>query len=326
MTEMLSSGSEESQSDDSQEIGNREPEKGDSPNPNNQKITFGGLLKLAKEKGLNFVSEYDEPHFVKYSKATDSKDTVKIKLDQEYWNLHRVSVENRVDIAHVLIARGADVDARSPYERTPLHYAARNDSLDLARLLLDHGADVDARTQSGETPLHHAAGKNSLGVTRLLIDHGAQIDARLNWDRTPLHNAAQNDSLSVARLLIKLGAEVDARTEHDETPLFCAIQRTSLDVARLLLDHGAEVDARCYQDRTPFFWAKSLGAASLLIEYGAKPVETDTSVLTTPRPTGSSDPSATTWEVLMIPKKRRGTTRKDSSQDSSADPQQQAQE
>ena len=293
MTEMLSSGSEEFQSDDSQETGHREPEKGDSPNPKMGTITFGELLKRAKEMGLNFVSAYDEPHFVEYSKATDSKDTVKIKLDQEYWNLHRVSVENRVDIAHVLIARGADVDARSPYDRTPLHYAARNDSLDMARLLIKLGAEVDARTESGETPLHHAAGKNSLGVTRLLIDHGAQIDARLNWDRTPLHNAARNNSLSVARLL---------------------------------LDHGAEVDARCNWDRTPFFWAKSLGATSLLIEYGAKPVETDTPVLTTPRPTGSSDPSATTWEVLMIPKKRRGTTRKDSSQDSSADPQQQAQQ
>ena len=227
MTELFLSGPEEPQSDDSQETGHREPEKGDSPNPKMGTITFGELLKRAKEMGLNFVSAYDEPHFVEYSKATDSKDTVKIKLDQEYWNLHRVSVENRVDIAHVLIARGAYVDARSPYDRTPLHYAAR---------------------------------------------------------------------------------------------------KNSLDVARLLLDHGAEVDARCNQDRTPFFWAKSLGATSLLIEYGAKPVETDTPVLTTPRPTGSSDPSATTWEVLMIPKKPRRMIRKDSSQDSSADPQQQAQE
>jgi hypothetical protein len=51
--------------------------------------------------------------------------------------------------------------------------------------------------------------------------------------------------------------------------------------------------------------------------------ESGTSELTTPkRPTGSSDPPTATWEVLMIPKKRRGTTRKDSSQNSSADPQQ----
>ena len=55
--------------------------------------------------------------------------------------------------------------------------------------------------------------------------------------------------------------------------------------------------------------------------------ELDTSELTTSeRQIGSSDPSTTTWEVLMIPKKPRRMIRKDSSQDSSADPQQQAQE
>ena len=53
--------------------------------------------------------------------------------------------------------------------------------------------------------------------------------------------------------------------------------------------------------------------------------ESGTSELPTPRPTGSSDPS-TTWEVVMIPKKRRGSTRDVSSQNNSADPQQQAQE
>ena len=55
--------------------------------------------------------------------------------------------------------------------------------------------------------------------------------------------------------------------------------------------------------------------------------ESGTSELTTPkRQTGSSDPPTATWEVLMIPKKPRRMIRKDSSQDGSADPQQQAQE
>ena len=73
MTEMLSSGSEESQSDDSQEIGNREPEKGDSPNPNNQKITFGELLKLAKERGIG-SSGYDESGEWKTPTSSPSSD------------------------------------------------------------------------------------------------------------------------------------------------------------------------------------------------------------------------------------------------------------
>ena len=73
MTEILSSGSEEPQSDDSQEIGNREPEKGDSPNPNNQKITFGELLKLAKEMG-DGNSEYDESGELKTPTSSPSSD------------------------------------------------------------------------------------------------------------------------------------------------------------------------------------------------------------------------------------------------------------
>ena len=59
MTDLFSSGSEESLSDDSQETGHREPEKGESPNPNRPTMTFGELLKLAKEMGVG-SSEYDE--------------------------------------------------------------------------------------------------------------------------------------------------------------------------------------------------------------------------------------------------------------------------
>ena len=56
--------------------------------------------------------------------------------------------------------------------------------------------------------------------------------------------------------------------------------------------------------------------------------ESDTSELKTSQhkqrtvPSTLSAPSTTTWEVLMIPKKSRGTTRHASSQNSSADPQQ----
>ncbi len=49
-------------------------------------------------------------------------------------------------------------------------------------------------------------------------------------------------------------------------------------------------------------------------------------VLQATTPTPSSDLPTTTWDVLTIPQKSSGTTRHASSQNSSADPQQQAQE
>jgi len=64
-------------------------------------------------------------------------------IDLEGWTLHRAAIENRVDIARALIARGDDVDARWKDGNTPLHAAASNNSLDVARLLIDRGANTD---------------------------------------------------------------------------------------------------------------------------------------------------------------------------------------
>ena len=94
--------------------------------------------------------------------------------------LHLASFFGRKDVASVLLAHGADVNARSrstrfAKENTPLHAAAANRQVALAELLLAHGADVNARDGSGYTPLALAAsGKNDLLVV-ILLEKGALV-------------------------------------------------------------------------------------------------------------------------------------------------------
>ncbi len=83
-------------------------------------------------------------------------------------------------MADLLLARGADVNARSrstrfARENTPLHAAAANRQVAVAELLIARGADVNARDGSGFTPLALAANnKNDLMVV-ILLEKGAQI-------------------------------------------------------------------------------------------------------------------------------------------------------
>src|SRR3954453_8818691 len=53
-----------------------------------------------------------------------------------------------------LLSSGAAVDEPGRNGETPLIIAALNDRQDIAALLLAHGADVQARNAGGFTPLH----------------------------------------------------------------------------------------------------------------------------------------------------------------------------
>jgi ankyrin repeat protein len=92
--------------------------------------------------------------------------------------LHLAAFFGHTAIAERLIARGADVNARSKSERfarsnTPLHAAAANRQVAVAELLLKNGADVNARDGSGYTPLALAANSKSDLLILMLLERGA---------------------------------------------------------------------------------------------------------------------------------------------------------
>ncbi len=60
------------------------------------------------------------------------------------------------EIVELLIASGADINAKDGKERTPLHFAAEEGESDVAAELMRLGADVNARDIIGRTPLDFA--------------------------------------------------------------------------------------------------------------------------------------------------------------------------
>jgi ankyrin repeat protein len=134
---------------------------------------------------------------------------------------------------------------------TLLHVAARWGREDLAELLIAGGADVEARNEIDERPLHVAAQHGRPTVVKLLLSRGADVGAGGRRVNTPLHAAAcglggQSNiegRLEVAKLLIAAGADVNARERYSGfTPLRCATHYESRNaaMARLLASHGAD--------------------------------------------------------------------------------------
>ena len=93
---------------------------------------------------------------------------------------------------------------RSKGGETPLHYAAQRGHVRAAELLVAAGADVNARDNDRNrlTPLHWAAIYGHSKVVVLLLEHKADRTAK-DWDgRTPLSHAISNLDAATIRLLL----------------------------------------------------------------------------------------------------------------------------
>ena len=128
--------------------------------------------------------------------------------------------------------RTKSAEAIKPTEtakQTPsLHKAAGNGDIDMVKLLIAEGADVNAKDERSWTALHHAARNGHKEAAELLIAKGADINAEDKEGRTPLYIAVCHD-YKVAELLIDKGADSNIKTESGQTLFQLTQERKSIE-------------------------------------------------------------------------------------------------
>ena len=113
-----------------------------------------------------------------------------------------------------LLDTGADPDFVAD-DGFPALYGAlstdRADRLQLAALLLAHGADPNRRGINDYTPLHLAVSQGDEAAMRLLLEHGADpaLATRIDNCATPLQEAEAMGNLAGAAILRRLLVEQD---------------------------------------------------------------------------------------------------------------------
>jgi uncharacterized protein len=91
---------------------------------------------------------------------------------QHVMPLHSAAAANQLEIARLLLAHGADPNARQGGDFVPLHSAAQNGQLEIATLLLDYGAVPGVRESNGSTALDYATKGGHTAVVELLRARG----------------------------------------------------------------------------------------------------------------------------------------------------------
>jgi len=212
-------------------------------------------------------------------------------------------------IVQFLLARGADVNARTKTGDTALWQAANaslGDDTELGwenvqanyvkviHLLIDHGANLNTPNNSGVTPLGVACYRNRIGGVKALLDSHADLNHRDNFGKTPIEWASYYDYPEIVKMLLAHGAHVDAKHGLPgkkqlilDRSLFNAITHHDIKEIQHLLSSGA--DANCslplYEDLdhmemtqliTPLFLrANSPLITRMLLAKGADPNKCD---------------------------------------------------
>jgi ankyrin repeat protein len=123
--------------------------------------------------------------------------------------LHLAAHFGHLTVVDLLLARGAEVDARSKnaLTNTSLHAALAGGHRATAQRLVEHQADVNAVEAGGYTPLHQAAELGDAEMVRLLLDRGALAAAKADDGRTARDLALVKGHSQLAE---ELGGRTDA--------------------------------------------------------------------------------------------------------------------
>ncbi|KAK0513036.1 hypothetical protein JMJ35_005053 [Cladonia borealis] len=176
-------------------------------------------------------------------------------------------------LIELLVSRGANINARTRTNETPLHLSCKNLNVDSIRAILVHGPNMDAQDRAGNTPFHSLviawSAWRRLGgfesISRVLLQHGVNVDAQNRAGDTPLHILVKVKTRltghfeyigyeDAIRLFLRFKANANAQDRLGNTPLhvLASVWNGYHNDIQLLLEHGVNVNAKNKVGDTPF--------------------------------------------------------------------------
>jgi|GEM_PF-6673739 ankyrin repeat protein len=163
-----------------------------------------------------------------------------------FFPLHAATGAGEVEIVKALIAKGADVNVRDDFGKTPIMWA------------VDRWVIVRDKTLE---ELNHS----HIACFRELVKAGADINAGARDGWTALHYVSFNlpQIMPYVHELIKLGADVNRTSTNGETPLHAWCRLTTKvnkrseqfhEGVRYVLEHGADVRIKDKEGRYAEHW------------------------------------------------------------------------
>ncbi|KAJ5747465.1 uncharacterized protein N7511_009161 [Penicillium nucicola] len=179
--------------------------------------------------------------------------------------LSSAAIYNQVHIAELLLSRGSEINSHHCITgETPLHFALSRGLDTTVRFLVEKGADIESKTCYDRTPLIEATRFGRKAVVQLFLDMHVDPNSKDNTGLTALSIAFQAGNTEIAQLLRDHGADPHTPDNAGQTPLIYASQRGLENSINMLLSWASNLEHRDHRGRTPLLTAVSAGHESVV--------------------------------------------------------------
>ncbi len=166
------------------------------------------------------------------------------------------------DQVAVALRAGAALEVRDERGRTPLLLAATHDRVDVARLLVALGADPDALDHRHDTPWLVTGVTGSVPMLEVLLPAGPDLTIRNRFGGLSVIPAAERGHVDYVRRVVQTGIDVDHVNDPGWTALLEAVVYGDgswryQEIVRILLAAGADPTIADADGRTALEHANS---------------------------------------------------------------------
>ncbi|XP_072178740.1 transient receptor potential cation channel subfamily A member 1-like [Diadema setosum] len=190
----------------------------------------------------------------------------------------------KIDIAIMLIDKGAKLHVWDENFDTPLHFAVREGNKMLASKIMEKGKQegrlVKLLTEINRNvvaPIHEMVRYGHQDLLQLALEQVQNDEYVINYggddENTPLHEACIKGHLQMVKMLCEKDAKINVPNWNKLSPLHFACFKGHQKVAEYLMEQGADISLADYEGLTPLQTAansKSFDTLIALLDYQRK--------------------------------------------------------
>jgi len=197
---------------------------------------------------FQFVKEGCKEEVVKSLKE-NTKEILYLKDTHDQTPLHVACFEGFLEIAQLLIKKGAKLDEKDKNGWTPLHCCASQGHFKVSEILITKDPKLAMiQAADGTTAFHYLVRRWDPIISPKILSMVIKLDSNVvnmagNSGETPLHHACLKNCEESISFLLQNKADINKRSKNGETCLSFAIRAGFKSAIKLLLEHGSDEES-----------------------------------------------------------------------------------